>query len=149
MRSERVPSALMRRHSGRCLPGNRRCPGAVCRACAIPQKKAARFCAAFSCSGVPDWSRTNGLSLRRRSLYPTELRRRIPIDSVPILRGFVKGSRQKSTIFHGCAAGGGDRQRPVKSVNPHGARGILSSFGTKLPYSRLCAVKRKQHRHKR
>ena len=23
--------------------------------------------------GIPDWSRTNGLSLRRRPLYPTEL----------------------------------------------------------------------------
>ena len=25
-------------------------------------------------NGVPDWNRTNDLSLRRRSLYPTELR---------------------------------------------------------------------------
>lgn len=34
-----------------------------------------------SCScllyGAPDWIRTNGLSLRRRSLYPTELRAQI------------------------------------------------------------------------
>ena len=27
----------------------------------------------FNHSGVPDWNRTNDLSLRRRSLYPTEL----------------------------------------------------------------------------
>ena len=27
--------------------------------------------------GIPDWSRTNGLSLRRRPLYPTELPGRI------------------------------------------------------------------------
>ena len=29
--------------------------------------------------GVPDWIRTNGLSLRRRPLYPTELRRHIEL----------------------------------------------------------------------
>ena len=27
------------------------------------------------CFNVPDWNRTSGLSLRRRTLYPTELQR--------------------------------------------------------------------------
>ena len=31
----------------------------------------------FGPSNVPDWSRTSGLSLRRRTLYPAELQRRI------------------------------------------------------------------------
>jgi hypothetical protein len=30
----------------------------------------------FDLSGAPGWIRTSGLSLRRRTLYPTELRER-------------------------------------------------------------------------
>lgn len=32
---------------------------------------------AFIHTGVPDWDRTNGLSLRRRALYPTELQEQL------------------------------------------------------------------------
>ena len=41
--------------------------------------------------GVPDWIRTNGLSLRRRPLYPAELRGQKPISN-PILHHFCKKS---------------------------------------------------------
>ncbi len=33
---------------------------------------------------VPDWIRTNGLPLRRRTLYPAELRRHITVVLYPL-----------------------------------------------------------------
>ena len=43
-------------------------------------------------NGVPDWNRTNDLSLRRRSLYPTELREHNIIITYLIFYNNIKGS---------------------------------------------------------
>ena len=73
--------------------------------------------------GIPDWIRTNGLSLRRRPLYPAELRGRIELYFT-LAALYVKNEGAESDADFTKAA----TRRNIRSRFPGFSRLLLFQF---------------------